>query len=43
LVIDSLSTPTNIAKLVATSENDSLVAIGRKEQSLELKKDLFDN
>jgi hypothetical protein len=31
LVIDSLSTPSNIVKLVATSENDSLVAVGRKE------------
>lgn len=41
MVIDSLSTPTNIAKLVATSENDSLVAIGRKEQSLELEKKIY--
>jgi hypothetical protein len=41
LVIDSLSTPTNITNLVITSENDSSVAVGRKELSLELEKKIY--
>jgi len=41
LVIDSLSTPTNITNLVITSENDSSVAVGRKELSLELEKKFY--
>ncbi len=41
MVIDSLSTPTNITNLVITSENDSSVAVGRKELSLELEKKIY--
>ena len=41
MVIDSLSTPTNITNLVITSENDLSVAVGRKELSLELEKKIY--
>ncbi|HEX7141356.1 MAG TPA: hypothetical protein VF222_02640 [Nitrososphaeraceae archaeon] len=41
MVLDSLSTPTNITNLVITSENDSSVAVGRKELSLELEKKIY--
>ena len=41
MVIDSLSTPTNITNLVITSENDSSVALERKELSLEQEKKIY--
>ena len=41
MVIDSLSTPTNITNLVITSENDLSVAVGSKELSLELEKKIY--
>ena len=40
MVIDSLSTSTNITKLVTTSENDSAV-VERREISLELEKRIY--
>jgi hypothetical protein len=40
LVIDSLSTSTNIINLVTTSENDSAV-VGRREVNLELEKKIY--
>lgn len=40
MVIDSLSAPTNIAKLVTTSKNDSSV-IERREVSLELEEKIY--
>jgi hypothetical protein len=41
LVIDSLSTPTNISNLIITSENDLTIAVGRKELSLETEKKIY--
>jgi hypothetical protein len=41
IVIDSLSTSTNITNVVTISENDS--AVVEREVGLERKKDLFDN
>ena len=41
MVIDSLSTPTNITNLVITSENDLSVAVERRELSLELEKKIY--
>jgi len=41
LVVDSLSTPTNITKLVTTSENGLAISVGKKELSLELEKKIY--